>query len=84
MSLVIDKNVDFALLHHTDAGVGSSEINTNDCGVRRLANGCQYAERNRNSHAHTSAIVFLYRILLGVCGLNKGDGREQKSEIEKS
>ncbi len=31
MSLVINENLDFALLHHTDAGVRGSKIDTDNC-----------------------------------------------------
>jgi aminopeptidase-like protein len=31
VTLIVDKNFDFALLHHTDARVGGSQIDTNNC-----------------------------------------------------
>jgi hypothetical protein len=33
--LIVDQNLDLALLHHTNTGVGGAQINTNDGAVLR-------------------------------------------------
>ena len=33
VTLIVDENLDLAALHNTNARVGGSEINTDDCGV---------------------------------------------------
>jgi hypothetical protein len=56
VALVIDKNFDFALLHHTDAGVRSSEIDTDNYIAELLADA---PKLRRCAVPLTSAIAFL-------------------------
>ena len=48
VTLVVDENLDLAALHDTNARVGGSEINTDDCGIE-LANDCGAFEDARLS-----------------------------------
>ncbi len=58
MSLVIDENLNLAILHHTNAGICSSKIDTDNCIVEESVIGILLGEL-RIGGGHTSSIALL-------------------------
>jgi hypothetical protein len=57
VSLVIDENLDLALLHHTHTGVGGAQINTDNCMADMLADALTLADVYFTHRCHSSLVM---------------------------
>ena len=90
MSLVVHENLNFALLHHTNARVCRSEIDTDNCVADQLAIGDPREELcpERTYQCHSFPVMgpVLVRVLSGEGRgeKTKGKGKEELRGLRKT